>query len=1786
MEPHDPPRPTSLTISPSTVELTAIGATEDLKAEVRDQNREVMAGASVAWTSGNPSVATVSGSGLVTAAGNGAAMVTATAGSASGTAAVTVAQVVSAVTVTAPADTVVEADTLRFSGEALDANGHAVAGTEFAWASSDTAVAMVDDEGLVTGIGAGKVEIAATASGVTGGTALTVLAPVPVAVEVTPDTVEFMAFGQTARLAAKVRDQIGRVMDDVAVDWVSSDAAVAQVDSAGLVTAAGNGTATITGAAGDISGGAVVRVDQSVDSIALSPGADTIALADTLRLEVEGFDANGHAAEVVDAVWTSSSESVVTVDGAGLVRGVGEGTAAITAAAGAASDTSRITVESPDRAVLVAFYNATDGPNWARSANWLTGAPLGDWQGVTTDSAGRVTTLDLSLWRDPVTGVRISQGLSGRIPAMIGELTELRELVLSDNNLTGSLPPELGKLGHLRSLNLAANGLVRGLPRELGNLSELQHLILSKNKLTSTIPAEFADLTELQGLNLGYNELRGPIPRELGDLTELRALELAGNLLTGPVPRELGSLAELTDLNLAFNRLTELEPGSLSGLRELRSVQLQGNRLSSIPGGAFARLPELRSIYLGSNGIDTLDAAAFRELPRLARLDLRNNRINRLPTSFFASLAALTGVDLRENPGAPFLLPVTIARTDHDDLRTPGPATLRLEMPTGAPARLVFPMTARQGRISADTLVLPGGSTESSEVDVNPESGAEGTFVSFSGDPPALAEYFLGLEIGFTDSLLVLYKDRAPVIADEILDQWLRIAEGVELDFSGYFRDPEGDSLSYRVVSSNPLIANASVSGNVVKLTGRSSGTTAVLAAARDPVGSEVQQEFLVTVPIREGICSRTPKVQDGILEVLGMTDCADVLDRHLATIETLDLSERSIVRLHDDDFSRLSGLEVLRLGHNDFRTLPPGVFSDLGNLRRLFLGGSSRLESLPAGVFSGLSNLEWLIVMNSQMTALPRELFAGLGRLSFLNLKHNRLSTLPHDSFAGLTNLETLWLRGNQLTVVDPRWFEDTPRLDGIILDEQPIAEIPSRAFLGLDGLEYLWLGKTSIRSLGAGAFDGLPILEKLLLFETRLETVRPDAFRGLGNLEDLWLSDSLAEIPPGLFSDLTRLSSLLLGYDRVETIPPGLFSNNRQLQYLSLSEGRLSSLPAGAFQSLGELERLELEGNELDALPPGVFRGLESLERLTLHRNRIRTFGEGVFWDLPKLRILTLSDNGLAELPARSFKRLDGLGEMYMRRNELSHVPPASFSGLPGLDWVTLESNLLETLPEGLYTGIRQGVGVDLSGNPGAPFELTVEARRLDAGLAAPGPARLRLELPEGAPTKLSAALSVSGGTLTSRTLVLEAGARYTEEFRVDAHSSAEGGTAVVLRGWRPRLPVGSGGVRVSWGEPLVLFAPESSNRSPIGVEDLPPIRGLEWGDERTLDVSSYFVDPDGDSLKYTVRSANPGVAAAAVTGSEVTVTGRGQGSVTVWLRAVDPSGLTSEEEGIEVSVGEETFDIDIVFVGGESGYESVFEQAAARWEELIPYGLPDSFVRDGLSCFVRRREVEVVEEVIDDLVIFVAIQGVDGEGGVLASAAPCYVREENFTPLAGVVSFDAADLEWMAEEDWLEDVAVHEIGHVLGIGTLWRHHDLLQNPSLPNNRGADTHFSGPRAIAAFAQAGGARYQGGKVPVENVRGSGSGDSHWRESVLGTELMTPIIAGDSNPLSRITIESLADLGYRVNPAGADAFTLHLEAAADRLLGPTIELADDIMPIPLRVVDRQGRVVRIIGSSR
>ncbi|OBX27125.1 leishmanolysin [Gelidibacter algens] len=194
-------------------------------------------------------------------------------------------------------------------------------------------------------------------------------------------------------------------------------------------------------------------------------------------------------------------------------------------------------------------------------------------------------------------------------------------------------------------------------------------------------------------------------------------------------------------------------------------------------------------------------------------------------------------------------------------------------------------------------------------------------------------------------------------------------------------------------------------------------------------------------------------------------------------------------------------------------------------------------------------------------------------------------------------------------------------------------------------------------------------------------------------------------------------------------------------------------------------------------------------------------------------------------------------------------------------------------------------------------------------------------------------------------------------------------------------------------------------------------------------------------------------------------------------------------------------------------------VFESAAARWERIIIKDVP-SFTGTLPSAFIG---VPAIEGTVDDIVIEVVIAPIDGPGRILGQAGPRFVRNSDNLTLSGVMFFDVDDLDFLDELDLFEDVIVHEMGHVLGIGTLWNFNRMLRQG--PNS---NPYFTGKFANIHWNAEGGLN----ELPIENMGGPGTRLSHWRESLLRNELMTGFINLGENPLSRITAGSLRDLGY------------------------------------------------------
>ncbi len=213
-----------------------------------------------------------------------------------------------------------------------------------------------------------------------------------------------------------------------------------------------------------------------------------------------------------------------------------------------------------------------------------------------------------------------------------------------------------------------------------------------------------------------------------------------------------------------------------------------------------------------------------------------------------------------------------------------------------------------------------------------------------------------------------------------------------------------------------------------------------------------------------------------------------------------------------------------------------------------------------------------------------------------------------------------------------------------------------------------------------------------------------------------------------------------------------------------------------------------------------------------------------------------------------------------------------------------------------------------------------------------------------------------------------------------------------------------------------------------------------------------------------------------------------------------------------------------------------------ALARWEatvvgDVVSHMITAEFASacnngDDLSGLL-------TDIVVDDVLLLVDIRAIDGPGSILAQAGIC-LWEDVGAPqsIVGRMTLDATDLRF-ANVAQAAEVIWHETGHVMGIGgfgppSTWR---MLSDLSNPN----DPRFLGAAANAEYAALGGAA---SSVPLEGGIGPGSDFSHWDEGAFDVEIMTPRIDVGINPISRLTIAALSDLGWAVSFAAADAYSL------------------------------------------
>ena len=306
-------------------------------------------------------------------------------------------------------------------------------------------------------------------------------------------------------------------------------------------------------------------------SVLVSPATLTLAsLGDTVRLAAEVRDRNGTVMPTATVTWSSDPPAVASVDAAGLLTAVANGSATITARAGSVVGTSAVTVQQAPESIVL-------------SPDSVTFQAVGDTATIVarvTDANGHEVAGAMVAWasRDPSVATVDSTGLvtairsgSTEVTATVGSLATSAAVEVLNSSTDREVLEYLYRTTGGDGWRDNTNWLTDAPLSEWAGVTayrngRVRYLDLYNNNLKGTIPRSLGRLDELFILNLDGNSLNGPIPPEIGQLRRLRDLSLSRNEISGPLPTELGNLASLRDLRIWDTDLSGPVPDTFAGL--------------------------------------------------------------------------------------------------------------------------------------------------------------------------------------------------------------------------------------------------------------------------------------------------------------------------------------------------------------------------------------------------------------------------------------------------------------------------------------------------------------------------------------------------------------------------------------------------------------------------------------------------------------------------------------------------------------------------------------------------------------------------------------------------------------------------------------------------------------------------------------------------------------------------------------------------------------------------------------------------------------------------------------------------------------------------------------------------------------------------------------------------------------------------------------------------------------------------------------------------------------------
>ena len=1221
----------------------------------------------------------------------------------------------------ATADLAVAGSTVRLTVQVLDENGQPTTGVEIVWAVDDTAVAVVDASGLVTGIVDGTATVTATVGGVTGA------ATVRVAMgSAATDRAALVALYH-ATGGQGWRDNTNWLTDAPLGEWygVSTDASgrVVTLDLSGYYDSDARQTVRhgLTGEIPAELGGlaSLDTLDLSRNQLSGNIPTELGEPASLRWLSLWGNQLSGNIpaelGELASLRWLSLSSNQLSGN--------------IPIELGGLASLERLYLSDNQ---LSGNIPAELGELASLQILWLHRNQLSG--NIPAGLGGLASLRDLAL---------SSNQLSGGVPAGLGGLASLERLWLGGNQLSGNIPAELGGLANLTLLSLSSNQLSGNIPAELGRLASLERLYLYNNfglagalplalaslsalerfwyegtglcvpddasfrawlnaiqdhqgtdvdcaerdilealyhatggpswrdntnwltdaplgewygvstdasgrvvsidlsgyydsdaqqtvrhGLTGEIPAELGGLPSLDTLDLSYNQLSGNIPAELGGLASLERLSLWGNQLSGNIPAELGGLANLKTLSLFSNALTGAIPPELGNLASLERLYLASNQLSgNIPAelGGFANL---ETLWLYGNELTGAIPPELGNLANLERLDLSHNGLTGAIPPELGNLANLERLDLSHN-GLTGAIPPELGNLANLE---------RLDL-------------SHNGLIPRDV----GNLANLAELDLHDNA--------LSGAIPP--------ELGNLSNLKVLY------LHDNALSGAIP-ATFVKLPLSRF--DWARQTLEWD--------------------SGLCAPGTSVVVGWLDGV-DEWSGPFCnasdraVLAGLYESASGGDWTESTGWLDGPALAEWHGVETDSLGRVTALDVSDNGLSGGLPGSIGDLGRLARLRIGGNELDGRLPLSLSRLDLLREFHYDGTRLCEPADARFRAWLAGIpsrrgtgvrcapptdrDVLVALydgtggpgwtngNGWLTEAPLGEWYGVdtdasGRVVRLDLSGNELTGAIPPELGNLAGLLELELSHNALSGAIPPELGNLANLLGLYLGRNALSGAIPPTLGNLANLQVLSLWRNALSGAIPTELGNLANLVELPLFYNALSGAIPAELGNLASLEALYLSrnDLTGAIPPEL-GNLANLELLGLGENDLTGAIPAELGNLANLELLGLGENDLTGAIPAELGNLANLEGLYLNSNDLSGAIPATFGGLADLIELDLSHNG------GLAGALPAglidlaLKSLLAGGTDLCVPPGPAFE--EWLSAIPHRRIALCREPPAAY-------------------------------------------------------------------------------------------------------------------------------------------------------------------------------------------------------------------------------------------------------------------------------------------------------------------------------------------------------------------------------------------------------------------------------------------------------------------------------------------------------------------------------------------